>query len=227
MRTDQALSRRERDSAKVARCAVDLPLRLIVGVAAAASAVFVALTIVVSSSPSLAVDARAFDAADELRAPWLDHAARIITSLGLIAVVGPALVLCAGLLFVRGHRARAATLLAGGALSWIAVWIAKWAVDRGRPPAPLVHTTGQSYPSAHAANSVGWLALALALAAVIPTRGGRVTAIATGALLTVLVGLSRIYLRAHYATDVLAGEMLALAMYGLAAVGVLTLRGSD
>jgi len=34
----------------------------------------------------------------------------------------------------------------------------------------------------------------------------------------VLVGLSRIYLRAHYASDVLAGEALAVAMYALAAL---------
>ena len=37
-----------------------------------------------------------------------------------------------------------------------------------------------------------------------------------------LVGLSRIYLRAHYASDVLAGEALAVAMYALAAIGTVT-----
>ena len=80
-------------------------------------------------------------------------------------------------------------------------------------PAARREYSGQSYPSAHAANSLGWLALAIALTVVTPTRAGRIAAIATGALLTVLVGLSRIYLRAHYASDVLAGEALALAMY--------------
>ena len=45
--------------------------------------------------------------------------------------------------------------------------------------------------------------------------------VAAGALLTVLVGLSRIYLRAHYASDVLAGEALAVAMYALATIGTL------
>lgn len=34
-----------------------------------------------------------------------------------------------------------------------------------------------------------------------------------------LVGLSRINLRAHYASDVLAGEALGVAMYALAASG--------
>jgi undecaprenyl-diphosphatase len=197
--------------------AVPWPL---VAVAVAALAVFAALTAIVTSNPSLAFDARAFELADDLRAPWLDTAARLITKLGLIAVVGTALVVGAAFLFIRGYRPRAAALVIGGAIAWLAVWIVKYVVDRPRPPRPLVHTSGQSYPSAHAANSVGWLALAIAMSVVIPTRGGRIGAIAAGALITVLVGLSRIYLRAHYASDVLAGEALAVAMYALAAIGV-------
>ena len=119
-------------------------------------------------------------------------------------------------------RVRAAALVVGAALAWISVWIVKSVVDRPRPPYPLVRTSGQSYPSAHAANSVGWLALAIALTIVIPTRGGRIAGITAGALLAVLVGLSRIYLRAHYASDVLAGEALAVAMYALATIGAVT-----
>lgn len=110
------------------------------------------------------------------------------------------------------------------ALTWLSVWITKAAVDRPRPPAPLVHTAGQSFPSGHAANAVGWLALAIALSAVIPTRAGRIAAIACGALLTALVGLSRIYLRAHYLSDVLAGEALATAMYAATSIIALTWR---
>jgi membrane-associated phospholipid phosphatase len=51
-------------------------------------------------------------------------------------------------------------------------------IGRGPPPPPdpLVHTSGQSYPSAHAANSVGWLALAIALIVAIPTRGRQIAA---------------------------------------------------
>lgn len=191
------------------------------GVAAGAMAVFVALTIVVTSNPSLAADSRAFHIANELRTPALDHAARIVTTLGLLVIVGPVLLIGAALLVHRRRRARAASLLIGAALAWITVWITKAAVDRARPPAPLVHTSGQSYPSGHAANSVGYLALAIALTVAIPSRIGRIAAVAAGALLTVLVGLSRIYLRAHYASDVLAGEALATAMYALATIGTL------
>jgi membrane-associated phospholipid phosphatase len=194
---------------------------MLVGIAAVAAAAFVVLTVVVTTRPSLALDSGAFRIADQLRAPWLDHAARLVTTLGLIAVVAPALLRGGGLLARSRHRARAAAVLAGASLAWITVWIIKNEVDRSRPPAPLVHTAGQSYPSAHAANSLGWLALAIALAVVIRSRGGRVAAIACGLLLTVLVGLSRIYLRAHYASDVLGGETLGVTMYALAAIGAL------
>jgi undecaprenyl-diphosphatase len=198
---------------------------LLVGVAVTALAVFAALTVAVTSNPSLAVDARAFETADDLRAPWLDKAAKVITKLGLIAVVGSAVLIAAWLLIRRRHGIRAAALVAGAALEWVSVWITKTLVDRPRPPDPLVHTSGASYPSAHAANSVGWLAIAIALTVVIPTRGARIAAVTAGALLAVLVGLSRIYLRAHYASDVLAGEALAVAMYALAALVAIVWRG--
>jgi membrane-associated phospholipid phosphatase len=195
--------------------------RLLAGTALVAGAVFVVLTIAVSSGPPLGLDTRAFQIAHDLRAGWLDHAARVITHLGLFAIVGPVVALGGAFLFLRGHRARAVALVLGVGLTWVATQITKSAIDRPRPPAPLVHTTGASYPSGHAANSIGWLALAVALSVVLPTRGWRVFAITAGALIAALVGLSRIYLRAHYASDVLGGEALAITVYSLAALGAL------
>jgi undecaprenyl-diphosphatase len=208
-----------REATAVARRSV---LRLLGVVAVTATAVFAALTVAVTSQPSLALDSRAFETADDLRAPWLDTAAKLITKLGLIAIVGSAVLLGAVLLFRRRHALRAAALVLGAALAWVGVWITKRLVDRPRPPNPLVHTSGQSYPSAHAANSVGWLALAIALTVVTPNRAARIAAVTAGGLLAVLVGLTRIYLRAHYASDVFAGEALAVAMYALATIGVVT-----
>jgi undecaprenyl-diphosphatase len=199
-------------------------LRLLTAIACVSLAPFAGLTVLVTTHHTGGFDADAFRIANQLRVPWLDTAARAITTLGLIAVVGPVVVLVGVWLAARGRVARAASLVGGAALAWLSVWIVKSIVDRPRPPAPLVHTSGQSYPSAHAANSVGWLALALALAALLPAGAWRIAAIAAGGLLAVLVGLSRIYLRAHYASDVLGGEALAVTMYALAALVALTCR---
>ena len=192
--------------------------RSLIAIGVTAAAVFIALTVIVTANSSLAFDSRAFAIASDVRAPWLTTVARVITTLGLIAVVGSTLVAGAALLIARKDRRRAGALVAGGALTWVTVWVTKSLVDRPRPPRPLVHTAGQSYPSAHAANSVGWLALAIALAAVIPARGLRIAVIVAGALVAVLVGLSRIYLRAHFTSDVLAAYALAVAMYSLATI---------
>jgi membrane-associated phospholipid phosphatase len=194
----------------------------LVSLAVGAMSAFVAITVVVTRNRALALDSWAFKAANDIREPGLDQVARTVTHLGLIAVAGPAVALGALLLFRRRYRFRATALVAGAALTWVSVWITKAAVDRPRPPASLVGTSGQSYPSAHAANSVGWLALAIALTVEITLRPARIAAITAGGLVAVIVGLSRIYLRAHYASDVLAGEALALAIYALAALAAIS-----
>jgi undecaprenyl-diphosphatase len=194
---------------------------LLAMVAVTALAVFAVLTVAVTNSASLGLDARAFEIADNLRAPWLDAATRLVTKLGLIAIVGSAVLLGAALLITRRHLARAAALVIGAAIAWISAWIVKAAVARPRPPDPLVHASGMSYPSAHAVNSVGWLALAIALTIAIPTKRRQIFAISAGAVLAALVGLSRIYLRAHYASDVIAGEALAVATYSLATLAAI------
>ena len=188
------------------------------GIAAVAATLFVVLTVVVTRAPSFTLDPGAFETAGDLRAPWLDAAARLVTTLGLGAIVGPVLLLGAAHLIRRRYPARAVAVLAGGAFAWIVVWVTKGAVDRARPPAPLVHTAGQSFPSGHAASSIGYLALAIALTATIRTQAGRIAVVAAGALLAVLIGLSRIYLRAHYDSDVLAGEAVAVGAYAIAAI---------
>ncbi len=188
-------------------------------VAAIALTIFIAVTVTVTISGLSALDSGAFKIAGDLRTPGLDRVARILTTFGLLAVVGPAVAIGAVVLIRRGQLPRAVPLAAGAALTSAAVWLTKALVDRPRPPRPLVHTAGQSYPSAHAANSIGWLALALALGAVIPSRAVRVAALTAGTLLAALVGLSRVYLRAHYLTDVLGGESLAVTMYAVASIG--------
>jgi undecaprenyl-diphosphatase len=70
--------------------------------------------------------------------------------------------------------------------------------DRPRPVAGARGTMYQSYPSGHAAYAVALVACAVVLVRTRPGLGTRSTAITAAVVLMIFVGLSRIYLRAHY-----------------------------
>jgi undecaprenyl-diphosphatase len=121
-------------------------------------------------------------------------------------------------------------VLAGTVLTVVAVNVSKDAVERARPPGALVETLGLSYPSGHAAYSVAWLAVALALGRVVPRLRHRAGLLIPALAVTLFVGSSRVYLGAHYLTDVLGGWGLGLACFslcGLLVVAVAALRQNE
>jgi membrane-associated phospholipid phosphatase len=109
-------------------------------------------------------------------------------------------------------------LVAGGALAVLASPLAKALVDRPRPPDALVHAAGQSFPSGHAVHAVAYVAMAVALARLLPQPSRRAALVAAAVVIAVLVGLTRIYLRAHWLTDVLAGWGLSAAIFALCGI---------
>jgi undecaprenyl-diphosphatase len=112
----------------------------------------------------------------------------------------------------------------------VAVPIVKSAVDRPRPADPLVDVSGWSFPSGHAASSVAYVAIAVLVARTLPRATARVALVSAAFVLAVLVGLSRVYLRVHYLSDVIAGWAFSLAIFSLCGcVGLLVvyLRNND
>jgi membrane-associated phospholipid phosphatase len=122
---------------------------------------------------------------------------------------------------VRHWRGAAALALAVLGTQ-VVVAAGKAVVARPRPADAIavIDPSGWSFPSAHSASAVA-LYVMLALIATHLWRGRLRPAVAFGAAGTVvaLVGLSRIYLGAHYPTDVLAGWLvggvLVLASWAL------------
>jgi undecaprenyl-diphosphatase len=166
-----------------------------------------------------AADRTAFDVADALQARWLTDLAKVITDLGSAAVVLPLALLAAGGLASARRWSELAVLVVGTLIIFFGVHDIKDAVDRPRPAGALVKTSGASFPSAHTAYSVFYLWAALTLVVRLRPGMGRATAVVVvGIAITVLVGLSRVYLRAHFLSDVSAGWALGISAYALCAV---------
>ena len=91
--------------------------------------------------------------------------AKVVTCLGSGAFVWGLTAVCAALLAARRRWTEFWVLLAGMTLISIGIHEIKAAVDRPRPPGPLVGASGSSFPSGHAAHSVlyVWLAVTIVL----------------------------------------------------------------
>jgi undecaprenyl-diphosphatase len=143
---------------------------------------------------------------------WLLEAARDITSLGSIIVLGIVLFAVVGYLLLARERA-AAWLMLGAVLGGVAMNdTLKFAFARPRPPTPAMEVFTSSFPSGHAAMSaITYLTLGAILAQTHPSVRIRAFFMSLAAILTGLVGLSRVYLGVHYPTDVLAGWCIGTA----------------
>jgi undecaprenyl-diphosphatase len=140
--------------------------------------------------------------------PWLPEAARDISALGSTIVLGI-------LLLAVTRRRAAAWLMLGAVSSGVALnSLLKFGFARPRPDlvAPAVRVFTPSFPSGHATMSaITYLTLGALLARTNSEISVRIYFMTLAGLLTVLVGLSRIYLGVHYPTDVLAGWCIGTA----------------
>ena len=114
------------------------------------------------------------------------------------------------LLAWRRHWLRAAAFTLAVVTSELFIGPMKAAVDRPRPPASLIETSAASFPSGHAiATAVTAVGLVLVLARPGPSRWRwEVYAV----VFTSIMALSRVYLRAHWLTDTVAGALLGAGL---------------
>ena len=149
------------------------------------------------------------------REAWLTPLMRGLTDLGNAAVL-IALILLIGLVWWWRRRTwRPLWLLAGAYLgAWALSETVKDLTHRARPPAAqaIGHWTGYAFPSGHTTKATAAYGMLAALLATTTPSWSRKVALWTGALLVVgLVGLSRLYLGAHWLTDVLGALALGAA----------------
>lgn len=145
---------------------------------------------------------------------WLQEAARDVTGLGGTFVL-TAITFCAALYLWLTGRQRVALLLVvaigGGTLLSN---VLKLGFDRARPDivphAMRVYTA--SFPSSHAMMSaITYLTLGALLARIHVTLRVKLFFLILAIVLTVLIGVSRVYLGVHWPSDVLAGWCIGAA----------------
>jgi membrane-associated phospholipid phosphatase len=103
-------------------------------------------------------------------------------------------------------------------LTWLASDVSQAAFDRPRPSGAHIETDGMAYPSGHAAYAIAWVACAVVLVRAGGNFTTRFAAVTAAAVLAVVIGLTRVYLRAHYLSDVFGGWALGVAIFALLGV---------
>jgi undecaprenyl-diphosphatase len=161
------------------------------------------------------IDQIAEDIATELRSQPLVDAAMIVTEIGSSYVTAALTLATVAFAALRRRPLEAVALVAGWLLVFGAVHLAKFLYDRERPPSGLVETINAAYPSGHMAYAVGLIALATVLVRAGVGWAVRIAAVTVAVIVAVVVGLTRVYLRAHFLTDVLGGAGLSLAIWAL------------
>lgn len=139
---------------------------------------------------------------------WLQEAAADLTSLGGISVLTLFAVIAFSFLLIQRKRL-SALLLVVGLIGGVALSEGLKALfERERPPVAYqaVETLNASFPSGHALlSTVFYLTLGVMLTRAFPQKRLKAFVLGSAILIALLIGLTRVYLGAHWATDVLAG----------------------
>jgi undecaprenyl-diphosphatase len=139
--------------------------------------------------------------------------ARDLTGLGGIAVLALMTAAVCGYLWLDGKHRLMGLVLVATLGSAVILSLMKAVFDRPRPSIVphLVEEVSQSFPSGHSFMSATvYLTLGALLAAGVPRRAQKLYVLTVAVVLTVLVGVTRVYLGVHYPTDVIAGWTVGL-----------------
>jgi membrane-associated phospholipid phosphatase len=172
--------------------------------------VAVALTLVVAfdrrHSLIQPVDDRWLEWMTEVRTPWLTRVAKAMSFLGGPLVMVPLRLGVIGALAWRRRWLQLTAFVGATVTSELCIGPLKALIDRPRPPGGLIETTSASFPSGHAiAASVTAIGLVVVLA---PAASRRAHWTIIAASFAAVMAMSRTYLGAHWASDVVAGACL-------------------
>lgn len=115
-------------------------------------------------------------------------------------------------LYRGGHLWQAVSLLLSTAIGSAVLVGLKLIFERARPTEQIVYAAGLSFPSGHAFTSTVFYGYVIVLAwRLLRLDAVRIVVTIVLSLLIFLIGLSRIYLRVHWVSDVIGGFTIGLA----------------
>jgi membrane-associated phospholipid phosphatase len=157
------------------------------------------------------IDLSIFDKVSRIENKSLTRFMLFITFLGKHQFLIPAnLIVLFYFLLIRHHSWLSVRIAAISLSSLVLMLVLKKLFRRKRPLEPLLHAVrGLSFPSGHAIMAVSFFGLIIYI---INNTAGNSSLITVLTILLVimifLIGFSRIYLRVHYASDVLSGFII-------------------
>ena len=159
-------------------------------------------------------DLRIINLISQFRTDSLNHLMLFITYLAKGETIVIGVILASIILFLFKKKAYLYSLLISVIGGQIFVWIIKNIIERPRPPLTeaLVTETSYSFPSGHSFVAVTFYGLLFFfISQSVKKRYQKNLSLIIGLILIILVGFSRIYLGAHWPSDVLASYASGLA----------------
>jgi membrane protein DedA with SNARE-associated domain len=176
---------------------------------------------VLARDPLVLTDQAVFHFLQSLRTSWADHIFITITEFGDALVnICLAVAILLVLLVKRCYRAAGfwAVTVTGG---WAGVRLLKWALHLPRPMTLYHGVSSYGFPSGHTTMNLilyGFLAILLMRGITATWRWGNFVA---ALLITFIIAVSRLYLGAHWLSDVLGGFFIGTAWTALLGIAYL------
>jgi membrane-associated phospholipid phosphatase len=182
-------------------------------------------------NPILAIDVTITREFQENQSPWLKYTMIAISYPGDVLLISIGLVvLAAVILWIVHLRLEALILISLSTISSLLNSLLKFIVERPRPAARLVDiiqaANGLSFPSGHVMAYMAFWGFLFSLCIILfkGLKWWRICLIIISAFFVIAVGPSRVYLGAHWASDVLGSYLIGGVLLGVALWLYLTLK---
>lgn len=184
--------------------------------------IFIILALFAKRYPHFPIDLVITKTIQQFHPLWFDSLMRFLTTMG-DSTFGPLMVTTAALLLFIKHEKKAALLLLLSSIGIVIIgWIVKFTVARPRPDALLIQQyehfiRPNSFPSGHVLLYLGLFGfLQIIVYTKLKQSPARSLLLFFLWLLILLIGLSRIYVGAHWFSDVLGSYLIGFVwLYGM------------